>query len=413
MSMERWWISMGYPEFEAGEDGFPRPGQVTKHYRYLKKRGDGQPWTQRDLAYVLGISENEVRNMENRDRGFSLERRRFLAHLLNIPPILLGVVTLEQIEQMLAQQQAALPTRAIASTKRVMVDLEQCRQALTGYWEANHAHSAQQAIPDMRNWIALLNDELPFVTGKEKRERYELLISYHRLIANILRDYLSFDDAVAHLNIALELAKVGESKELQALILHSRALTLQEQGNLDAARVDGAQALSLVRSHPASPLYGTIALEAGHIQAKTARDEADRTKALKTIDEAESLARAGYSEDLHFLKLDEVRYHLSRGSALIAIGWNKDAITELSMVEDNPAALRRSAYRDILLAQAYASKGDYAYAAALAAPALQTVKEINSQVNITRVAALYARLKNSPFKNDPEVERLAWLLYPR
>jgi hypothetical protein len=63
---KKWWVVMDYPNFDEGLDGFPRPGQVTKHYRSLKKKEDGLPWRQADLAYVLGISEQEVRNMENR-----------------------------------------------------------------------------------------------------------------------------------------------------------------------------------------------------------------------------------------------------------------------------------------------------------------------------------------------------------
>ncbi len=420
MSTERWWISMGYPEFEAGEDGFPRPGQVTKHYRYLKKRGDGQPWTQRDLAYVLGISENEVRNMENRDRGFSLERRRFLAHLLNIPPILLGVVTLEQIEQMLAQQQAALPTRAIASTKRVLVDLEQCRQALTGYWEANHAHTAQDAIPDIHSWIALINKELSFMSaGQQKAERYELLTDFYQLLGLMLRDRQSFQEAMPYLDEAVEMAKLIGDKELLALTLDRRGSVWLDQGMalndsqaLQAAARDYQEALALEK-HLSPSIFGALLLRGGHALARIAQSEKERTKALTLMDQAGRIIRNGDIDNPHGLRLDITRYHIDKGAALIVLGHPKDAISELSLVADDPTIKRRSAYRDILLAQAYASKGDYAYAAALAAPALQTVKEINSQVNITRVAALYARLKNSPFKNDPEVERLAWLLYPR
>jgi tetratricopeptide (TPR) repeat protein len=420
MGAERWWISMGYPEFESGEDGFPRPGQVTKHYRYLKKRGDGQPWTQKDLAYVLGISENEVRNMENRDRGFPLERRRFLAQLLNIPPILYGVVTLEQIEQMLTQQQAALPARAIASTKRVMVDLEQCRQALTGYWEANHAHTVQDAIPDIHSWIALINKELSFMSdSQQKAERYELLTDFYQLLAMVLRDRQSFQEAMPYLDEAVEMAKFIGDKELLALTFDRRGSVWLDQGMalhdphaLQAAVHDYQEALALEKHLPPS-IHSALLLRGGHALARVAQSEKERTKALSLMDQAGRIIRNGGIGNPHGLKLDITRYHIDKGAALIALGRSDDAIAELSLVTDDSAIKRRSAYRDILLAQAYANKGDYAYAAELAAPALQIVKDINSQVNITRIAALYTRLKNSPLKNDPEVERLAWLLYAR
>lgn len=96
----------------------------------MKKKDDGIPWTQADLGYVLGISEQEVRNMENRDKGFSLERRRFLANLFGIPPILYGVVTCEWVEQWLEQKQPAMQDATFWTPKKLMVDIIHSRETL-------------------------------------------------------------------------------------------------------------------------------------------------------------------------------------------------------------------------------------------------------------------------------------------
>ena len=78
--------------FEVGSDGFPRPGQVVRHFRQLKLKVDGRPWTQRDLARALGKQELAIRDMELRDVGLNdIARRRLLADLLDIPPILFGL----------------------------------------------------------------------------------------------------------------------------------------------------------------------------------------------------------------------------------------------------------------------------------------------------------------------------------
>jgi hypothetical protein len=41
-----WWVDLGYPPFEEGKDGFPRTGQVVKHYRENKMNDTGNAWTQ-------------------------------------------------------------------------------------------------------------------------------------------------------------------------------------------------------------------------------------------------------------------------------------------------------------------------------------------------------------------------------
>src|SRR5205823_4656326 len=102
-----WWIEQGFPAFAAGADGFPCPEQVIRHYRSQKRKADGKAWTQRDLAQVLGKQELAIRDMELRGTGLNdISRRRFLAHLFDIPPILLGLVATPQ--QSITREQTAL-----------------------------------------------------------------------------------------------------------------------------------------------------------------------------------------------------------------------------------------------------------------------------------------------------------------
>jgi hypothetical protein len=52
-----WWSELGYPSFEEGKGGFPRTGQVVKHYRENKMDDAGRAWTQKRLAEVLDVTE--------------------------------------------------------------------------------------------------------------------------------------------------------------------------------------------------------------------------------------------------------------------------------------------------------------------------------------------------------------------
>ena len=48
-----WWVELGYPPFDAGKGGFPRAGQVVKHYRERKLDDKGKLYAQKAFAKVL------------------------------------------------------------------------------------------------------------------------------------------------------------------------------------------------------------------------------------------------------------------------------------------------------------------------------------------------------------------------
>lgn len=418
--MSDWWVDQGYHPFESGKDGFPRPGKVVKYYRSLKRNDKGKPWTQKDLASVLGISEQAVRDLENRDAGMnSYDRRRFLADLFNIPYVLLGIVSLEEIlKQQEAHQQKTDTQTLITATEtntrnKPLIDVREYQTTLLSYWESNHTYTAHGAMNDILERINTLYQALSHIQGKQGTQIIELLCDHHQFIANILRDQQYYNEALDHLNKAFRLAQKINQKELLALILHRRGITLQEQGNIAAALDDYATARTFEPYIPL-PLKGAILLEAGHVQAKAARSETDKLDALKTIDQGGRITRlAPFEDDRHFLRLNEDRYHLTKGSALIVLQWNKEAITELSLVKSPATQKRRQAYNDILQAQAYANRGMFPLATSMAEAALVVAKGINSRINIARIAMIHAQFKDSPYGNNPDVARLGYLLMSR
>lgn len=407
-----WWVERGYHPFETGKDGFPRPGQVVKYYRTLKINDKGKSWTQKNLAQVLGVSEQAIRDLENRDAGMnSYNRRRFLADLFNIPYVLLGIVPLYEILEQQAAQRGFedVPTKA-NTQKSVRVDTQEYQDVLLSLWSKNHADAAQEVLKESLEITDSLYRGLSHAVGQERRRMMVLVCEYHQFIANVLRDRLHFAEAIHHLDAAFRLANTLKERELQALTLHRRAITWQEKGNMNAAFGDCEEACKL-ESYISLPLRGAIFLEAGHIQAKAARSEKEKSSALARIDQAGTIIRsAPFPDDPHFLKLNADRYYLTRGAALIALGWNKDAISELTLVHTLPEQKRRRAYNDILQAQAYANKGNYPMAASLAEAGLIAVKGIKSGINVERVSRIYVQLSESSFRNNSEVARLKYLL---
>lgn len=420
-----WWVALGYPDFDEGTDGFPRPGQVLKHYRYLKKKDDAAPWTQGDLAYVLGTSEQTIRDMENRDRGFTLERRRFLIKLFAIPSVLYGVVTLEEVTQQLAQRHAMFQGATISTTKKVMVDIVRCRELLTEYQEANYARGGPTLIQDASGWIALLDEEVSSVSdSQQRRERYELLIGFHCLMATILRDLYRFEQALPHANKAVEIAEQLEDDLHYPIALCRRGKIWLDQTHvwndphlshtaLEAATCDFQRAIAFKEKLPL-PVQSSLLLNAGHAQARSAQLEKERTEALRMMDQAANIARTSNERGSlnGALKIEVGRCHLDKGDALMALGRANDAIQEFSLIGDS-ANQRRNAYRDVYLAQAYLQKKDYDYAARLASDALPKIKEIHANICTARIVDIHKQLEMSSFRNNPEVARLGWLLIAR
>lgn len=420
MDLSEWLAAKAFPLFELSDDGFPRPGQVLKHYRYLKLKDDGTSWTQSDLAYVLGISVQAVRDMENRDTGFSIERRRFLAKLFNIPPALLGIVTIDELLAQLVRQEAVTTAPAQSPLKKVVVDEHEYQKALQGYWEAHHSRTAHDATQDILARITVLKASLPEVGEQEKMQWCELLSDYYQLAAMISRDLENFDEALSYLSLAVQFATyVRDNAELQAIAYYRRGVValdkervLHDRQALLAAHDDFQFALTLKRQIP-RPLLNAALLKGGHTQTRVAHDEKQQLEGLKMMDQAGNMARSLNSKEhsYHF-RTDVDHYHIDKGAVLIAIGRPKDAIDELSLTSDRPAFTRRNVYRDILLAQAYLGKGEYLYALSLAEAALSVVKDINSSVNLARIRNIYTQVSSpgSPFRNNPEVARLGYLL---
>jgi len=110
-----WWIELGYPPFEEGKGGFPRTGQVIKHYREKKVDDAGHLWTQKKLAAVLDLTDKTIGEMENRDAFIDFDRRQRLCQLFDIPPCLLGIRTLAEID-LLVEQESTKKEASVVST---------------------------------------------------------------------------------------------------------------------------------------------------------------------------------------------------------------------------------------------------------------------------------------------------------
>lgn len=415
-----WWIRMGYPSFTPDQRGFPCPGQVAQYYREHTLKDDGTSWTQADLSKVLGITVKAISEMENKSAGMdSIERRRILVDLFNIPPILMGIVTIDDISQIQSQQNSLppkIPTKQSSiPTKKILLDANEYQVALESYWELDDKLTTMQTTKEILTRIDAIYKTIPFVNSRQEDTLKTLLCHYHLLMGMITCDQQDFDTSLGNRNRAIYLAKkIGDNR------LYAAALRLGGETYLDKwealsnphALTNALQYFDAACSleHAMGPqLRAAVLLSAGHAHALAATCEVEKIQALRMIDQGGSIVRQGLVENEgYFLKLSKDRYHIVKGSALIAAGTPTDAVDELALLQKDPGPglIRRHVYGDILQAQAYAHKKCYPVATSIAYDTLLVAQKINSSMNIERIMQIYHDLKQSPYGKNPEVARL-------
>lgn len=412
-------------------------GQTIKWHRKIKPKNHPLH-SQKGLAKALSITDKAVRDMEKRNIGLdSIARRRVLALLLDIPPVALGIITLEEI---LLQQQKAAPTipLAVAGTeKEAIFDLAFYKDRLKTLWNRNHTNTAQDRMAQIAADMAGLTTALPYVSGDDEKEVRAVLCRYHQLHAHILRDQGRYDTAIAELEKAAILAERSEHPHLLAVTLLRIGSVLRDRGDvtfaqakIEAARGNsrGANQKRLqanadymaainhytrIRNLERIPkvLNGVLLFDEGYAQAHRAQGNRDAIFAALALlkDGGKIIAETrGILEDEFSIKITERTYHNTKAAAMLSAGWPREALQELTDLMDLPEEgdmTRQNAYTDYLWSQAYADLGLIDAAATPAQDALVVMKQIKSRIHMMRIAGLQGQLSQLDSKHI-EVIRL-------
>jgi len=425
-------ILFGLASLEDATD----PGQTVKQHRKTKPKNHPLR-SQKGLARALSLTEKAVRDMEKRNIGLdSITRRCVLAHLLAIPPAILGIITFEEI---LLQQQAAstMPLTGVTREKEAAFDLAVYTDRLKALWNRNHTSTAQDRLTQIAADMADLTAELPYVSGDDEKETRAVLCLYHHLHAHILRDQGRYDAAIAELEKAAILAQRAEHPDLLAVTLLRIGSVFRDRGDvtealakIEAARGNSTGAnqkkrqaktdylaaianYSRIRNFERFPeaLRGVLLFDEGYAEAHLAQSNQDGRRAAlahlkaggKIIGETRDILEEEFS-----IRITKRTYHNTKAAALLAVGWPREALQELTDLMDLPEEgdmTRQNAYTDYLWSQAYADLGLIDAAATPAQDALVRVKQIRSRIHMMRIAGLQGQLRQLDSKHI-EVIRL-------
>lgn len=402
-------LQAGLPQFELGDDGYPIPGRVVKYYReqmkYTDRDGKVKHWTQADLAQRLGVTEIMVNIMENQNKGLdSIERRRALATILRIPPVLLGLGSLDLIVEIVAGKDAITPKQASTKRPKISKDvLKQYQSTLDVYGKMYAQGVTYAVVDDVDKWTVRLTNIAKNAQTEDRGSLLQILYDYEILCASIHgSDLQEWSNCFEHIDNAFEIAVELNNKDLQAACLYLKSVYHLRQGRVALARIDLDGALMYTKG--ASPqTKGAIYNHDARLYAKDTSVASGTTIAQKLLDQAEHYI--GAPDEATSIKFSKGVYFLNKASLLIDIKRTAKALELIDDAEGYGIPKRYSTHLNMLRAKCYIEqrKPEYEQAVRLLVNAIEDSKELQVARNVDQIEKLYRKLTTSSYGNAPEV----------
>lgn len=406
--MLRYLAQTGLPAFALDDDNFPVPGPVVRYYREQMRYTDASSgkqkhWSQPDLAQRLGLTKLMVRRMETQNKGLdSMDRRKTLTLLLNIPPVLLGLASDDQLRAMLSEVSPPLPQPSRLSHMANTEEIELYQDALALYQASYDRGSLQPSILTLEAWIARIEQKTPLLSGLQQQKLLALLWEYHMLAArSYMTDILDSTKSGTHLHHALLIAQVLHNPDLEAFV-HYRTANMLFTVQRDPLRARRELDVALALSKGANvAMRGRILSFTALAYATTEHDRANEVYVQKLLEDAEKC-------------IDKTEFHTvyclqNRADTLISLGLWYKAHEGLDLLETQAKGMQRDlAYTNILRAEAYLkqTRPDYDMAAFLLEDILEQNKDAPVQYHVQYVQRLYELLRQSTYGNSPDVANI-------
>jgi tetratricopeptide (TPR) repeat protein len=364
--------------------------------------------------------------MENQNRVPADEKRRWiLARLLDIPPLLLGLNTMQEVNS--TQKETTL-FDMLQAEKVDVVEYQTTLQIYNNSWLSGKLHTLTS---DVKYRILNLQNDLPGKRGKEKKQMLQLLCKYYMLLASIAGQQQDFDQSIALLSRTITIAELNKLYDIWAMSLRYRGIAYLDRGELTAGMVDFTAAKQdfdaairdfdvarTLESHLSSHHNGIVCLDAGSAYAYVAQEPEDMTEALKLLDMGKTMVGKDGDHMGFPVEFDESKCYINRGKTLIASPFQSlcspaPARKELEQATQlaSPTLKLRHLSINVRIAESYYVEESYDRAVASVEDALELMKDVDSKQNLTRLSNLHKRLKESTFGKSQEVAALGVKLF--
>jgi transcriptional regulator with XRE-family HTH domain len=434
MSEMIFWGEKGqYGPFTAQEDGWPNAGEVIRHYR--RKRGMSADELARNYGEAIGeqVTARWILKMEQQNKvPIGITRRQALMKILSIPPILLGLASLEQVTYYSTLETKAQSAPTVLKLVPA-IDITKYEQYARVRWLLSYTgnESLEEIVANIRELEKFERQS----GGDLQRHIRNALNSHYQLASDILRHQGNFAAAWSYANNAVRATKLIGMNDFLAGALYRRGYTSLERGifgdqvafgmmnrepdrkQIEAAIVDFEEALL----HARPQLKGATWLELSRAQGILQNTSITLNLSSRAgdmvgvgsnaVDPLEQILLEGALNGLN-----EGMFLLGKAASLIVVGRTTTAIELLDDLEElnngrgiarNQA--RRLAYADTLRAEAYLGTKNYVTAATRAISALQTFRDIHTIERIAWINNIHRRLVEK-YGNHPEIKVLGKML---
>ncbi len=442
-----------YGPFEVQTEGewtgWPHAGQVMRYFRKkakLSAKAFGILYGREVNEDGSAVSERWMLEMELENKiPVDITKRKTIARLLKIPPILFGLATLEEVT--LELRPHMLPIVAGQThLQRVAVDTTKYQNNVHTIWQLHETSSAGSAFSQLYSDIQDLESLESQTQGDLRYHVQEMLLSDLILATHVVRDQRQFGEAYHYANEAVRVAKSTEDSDLIATALFTRGWTRLEWGmfgtieqgmfQVQQDKIKGAihdfqEALDLFpaqnnkeRMHP--QLLGVLTMEMSRAQAilAVAKSENISPSILIALDNVADTVDKQQIDDPYtrvLMRGSRTSWHESsylniRATVFNVAGLPGKALKELKTIEQLTAGIysrdetRRFVWRDIQMANVYMGLGELGTATMYAKQALLACQDINSVTNIAIITDIYGRLLHSSHKASSEVKEMGDIL---
>jgi transcriptional regulator with XRE-family HTH domain len=390
-------------QFEMGKDGFPNPGKVIRYYRekmtYTDQRtGIEKHWTQADLAEMLNLTEVMVNLMEKKNKGLdSIERRRTLATLLKIPPILLGLGSLDDIVSGVTGVTVA--SNKTQHSKINENDILMYENAYNAYSSLFRQGLTSSNIVAIEEWTKRLSETINNGV-KDKKTLLRILWYFETLCEKVYTsDFLDYTIALKHNNNALEIACLLEDTDLKAASMYNGAVSWLRQGRTILSGQCVEQAINLDCSKQAK---GALYMLAGKVCTSS------NLMAQKYLEMSEKCI--GVSTEKCSVGFSKANFLIGKSTYLMGVNRQAKAIETFEEVKTGNKRLKT--YIDLSIVRCYVEqkKPEYDHAISLLQQIVSSVHETRIQWHMNMIESLYTKLQTSSYGKSPDVADFGMLL---
>ncbi len=409
-------------QFELDKQGYPLPGKVIKYYREQMKYIDPvdkkeKYWTQADLAKKLGIKELMVRLMETQNKGLdSIERRRTLALLLNIPLTLLGLASLDEIVAADENNHSNINIITCPSSSKGIDMVGLYQDVFNAYYNIGLTNTHNEYIHNILTCTNRLENDIKLVNNKQDKSKLlYVLWQFHNMITDVYAyDFHDWNKTQKHIRHELDIAKELNDANLLALSLNQSCeiRIMQENKHFATIEIDAAMNVS----KKASPLVKAVVYAyAARAYIVGGYDLGERTSSSGFIEKAEKFLNLDNNTDGGFipLRVTPAKALFTQLDAIRDLGEISNAKYKLSQIEETiPSDDKlKIVHFHSLQAQCelLSKRPDYAKVIAYLSNALELTKVTDITPHNNKIADLWSihnKISDSPYGNAPEVVNL-------